>query len=47
MEQILQYIGVVLGFYWDNGKGNGNHYSRFGWYGWMTFNLARDISICI
>ena len=24
------YIGYILGFYWDNGKENGNYYSILG-----------------
>ena len=27
------YIGVILGLYRDNGKENGNYYSRLGLYG--------------
>ena len=32
METTLEYncyLGLILGFYWDNGKENGNYYNGF------------------
>ena len=26
-----EYIGVLLGLYWDNGKENGNYYNKWGY----------------
>ena len=30
METTIGIIGYILGFYWDNGKENGNYYSIIG-----------------
>ena len=39
----MQYIGVILGLYWDNGKENGNYYSILGVYWGYTGALCKTI----
>ena len=42
MSRIV-YIRAILGLYRDNGKENGNYYSRLGLYGVFVDTLVQNI----